>query len=110
MGIYIQYIIHSLLLIFDPKCGGLCGGGGVSIVFIEKQCFLISCFLHVLRTNKLIFPVGGGGWGACVKKMVVLASEPVGGRSRTTELPCFQCAKLDLYSKNVKCYIYIKNS
>ena len=24
------------------------------------------------------------------KKIVVLASEPVGGRSRATELPCFQ--------------------
>ena len=25
----------------------------------------------------------------CIYKMVVLASEPVGGRSRATELPCF---------------------
>ena len=28
---------------------------------------------------------GGGG----IKTIVVLASEPVGGRSRATELPCF---------------------
>ena len=29
------------------------------------------------------FLCGGGGWG-------VLASEPVGGRSRATELPCYK--------------------
>ena len=58
--IYIQYILHSLVLIFESKCGG-----------IRKQYFFISCFLRVLSKN------------------VVLASEPVGGRSRATELPCW---------------------
>ena len=42
---------------------------------LEKQLFLIS-----FRE----------GWrGAGVKQIVKLASEPVGGRSRVTELPCF---------------------
>ena len=33
VGIYIQYILHSLVLIFETKCGGW---------------FFISCFLRVL--------------------------------------------------------------
>ena len=56
VGIYMQYIIHSVVLIFDPKRGG----GGV-----------------------------------------VLASEPVGGRSRATGLPCFirnSCTTHTLFS------------
>ena len=56
VGIYIQYILHSLVLIFDPKC---VWGGGEGV----KN-------------------------GGCKKQIVVLASEPVGRRSRATELPC----------------------
>ena len=44
----------------------------------------------------MLFPTflenrAGGGGGGCKNKqnVVVLASEPVGGRSRATELPCF---------------------
>ena len=109
MGIYIQYILHSLVLIFDPKCG--CGGGGggikkcmllvfpkmfifgnieICIFFVEKS---ISHFMFSLRfmlfstflENKIFQGVGGVNkywWSS-------LASEPVGGRSRATELPCF---------------------
>ena len=54
VGIYMQYIIHSVVLIFDPKRGG-----------------------------------------------VVLASEPVGGRSRANEFPCFirnSCTTHTLFS------------
>ena len=36
-----DYILYSLVLIFDPVGGGL-------QFFLEKQFFLISCFLHVL--------------------------------------------------------------
>ena len=32
---------------------------------------------------------GGGGGGGVNNMFVVLASEPVGGRSRVIELPCF---------------------
>ena len=64
MGISIQYILRSLVLIFYPN--GVGGGGGVKII-LEKQT------------------LGGGGKQKCV----VLAADPVGGRSRATELPCF---------------------
>ena len=39
---------------------------------------------------KNVFRGGGGGilYQIYIKKIVVLASEPVGGRSRATELPC----------------------
>ena len=87
VGIYIQYVLHSLVLIF-----------------------MISCFLHVFdisnifRKHNFCFAMGRGG--GVVKKIVckihkakyirvpglreqvMLASEPVGGRSRATELPC----------------------
>ena len=39
---------------------------------------------NIFRKKKNFSRVGGG-----VKKKVLLASEPVGGRSRATELPCY---------------------
>ena len=41
---------------------------------------------------------GGGGGGYIYIKIVVLASEPVGGRSRATELPCFILMYIRLYT------------
>ena len=55
-------------------------GGGV-----KKINFTIFvCSFHVFFAFYAIF-LGGGG----IEKIVVLASEPVGGRSRVTELPCY---------------------
>ena len=69
MGIYIQYILHSLVLIFDPKGGGGVWGGGVysdwmlfeffmKYIFLEKQFFLTSCFFFAFYEKKFC---GGGG-------------------------------------------------
>ena len=65
MEIYIKYIHNSNVLIFDPKCVG--GGGGLSKrhFFIEKQFFLISCFLRVFMLFPTFFEdnyFAGAGW------------------------------------------------
>ena len=49
--------------------------------FLEKHFFLISFRVFYAIGN--LYPI------YILKKIVVLASEPVGGRSRATELPCF---------------------
>ena len=43
MGIYIQYIINCLVLIFDPKGGG----GDVGVIFFRKT--IISHFVFSSR-------------------------------------------------------------
>ena len=67
------------VLIFEIKCGG----GGVhffvrrtrlSHFMFSSHFMLFPTFLENLVMSKII---------------VVLASEPVGGRSRATELPCY---------------------
>ena len=40
------------------------------------------------------------------KKMVVLASEPVGGRSRATELPCFYSFYFFPLDQELKFYLF----
>ena len=59
--------------------------------------------------RKQNFPGGGGG----VVVFVELASEPVGGRSRATELPCFKINILFLnetyLSAVVGMYMYEEN-
>ena len=81
-------ILYSLVLIFDLKhikfFGGEGGGGGV--IF----------FLHFRKT--IVDRDSGNLYLIYIyKKIVVLASEPVGGRYRVTELPCFlKCAKDDI--------------
>ena len=40
---------------------------------------------------------GGGGGGGCKNKFIVLASEPVGGISRATELSCLSLAHVQKY-------------
>ena len=43
----------------------------------------------MLFSNFLEKKFSGGGGGEVSTKIVVLVSEPVGGRSRVTELPCY---------------------
>ena len=50
--------------------------------------FAFYAISNIFRKN-YFFSGGGGGGRVSRKKIVVLASEPVGGRSRATELPCF---------------------
>ena len=73
MGIHIQYILHSLFLIFDAKCGGDVwggGGGGVYIFFIRKT--ILSHFIFSSRF--MLFPTfierkQNSGGGECVNKI-----------------------------------------
>ena len=52
----------------------------------------MGCCLHFLE-------VGGGGVSKYLKKKkIVLASEPVSGRSRVTELPCYFCECVPKYT------------
>ena len=67
------------------------GGGGCTFLFIRKT--ILSHFIFSSRF--MLFPTfierkqnSGGGGGSVSTKFVVLAAEPVGGRSRATELPC----------------------
>ena len=109
MGIYISNIIlYSLVLIFDLKhikCGGGSGGGGggggnIFLAFYaisnisrknnsgnKKQNIFLFKKTIVDRDNGNLYPMY-----IVYRKttIVVLASEPVGGRSRATELPCFR--------------------
>ena len=81
---FILYILHSLVLIFDPKGGG--GGGGVggggrvvkkiviSFLIVIGCCLnfawniffrktILSHFMFFLRVLGIIFPRGLGAWG-----------------------------------------------
>ena len=128
VGIFIQYIHYSLVLIFYFSGGG--GGCNVFLPFYaisnisrRKQILGIKYFSFNVFfvffyarsiSNILRFFLGNiekcpitywlNGWwfpqivdrdsGSLYpiymyKKCVVLASEPVGGRSRATELPCY---------------------
>ena len=85
VGSYIQHILHSLVLIFYPKGGG---GWGVKKTNVRKT--ILSHFMFSSRF--MLFPtflenkfLRGGGGGQNKQNFVVLASEPVGGRSRATE-------------------------
>ena len=66
------------------------GGGGCTFLFIRKT--ILSHFIFSSRF--MLFPTcierkqNSGGGGSVSTKFVVLAAEPVGGRSRATELPC----------------------
>ena len=70
MGICIQYILYSLVLIFF-----ILSVGGCQFFYLEKQYFLISCFLRVVCY--FLFPTflenkifrGGGGGGSGVKML-----------------------------------------
>ena len=66
------------------------GGGGCKFLFIRK-----TIFSHFIFSSRfMLFPTfierkqNSGGGGGVSTKFVVLAAEPVGGRSRATELPC----------------------
>ena len=61
--------------------------------FMFSSCFM----LFPTFFGNTIFWGGGGGLS---NKIVVLASEPVGGRSRSTELPCY------IIVTNVYAYIF----
>ena len=61
------------------------GGGGGGNFCVKFHVFFVLYAISNIFWNKTFFRGGGGG----VKQIVVLASEPVGGRSRATELPCF---------------------
>ena len=54
---------------------------------------------HVDRDSGNLYPI-------YIYKIVVLASEPVGGRSRATELPCFSYIKLMQYMTYILFYMY----
>ena len=66
------------------------GGGGVHFYLLGKQYFLNLIF----SSRFMLFPTfierkqNSGGGGSVPTKFVVLAAEPVGERSRATELPC----------------------
>ena len=76
---------------------GVVWGGGVIFflhfmlfpTFLEKNNKKQNIFLFrktiVDRDSGNLYPI------YIYKQIVVLASEPVGGRSRVTELPCFSC-------------------
>ena len=53
----------------------------------EKKFFLISCFFAFYAISNIFRKQISPG-GQNKQSFVVLASEPVGGRSRVTELPC----------------------
>ena len=66
--------------------GVVWGGGGV-IFFLHFMLF--PTFPEKNNSgNKKQFGNSGNLYPIYKKKIVVLASEPVGGRSRATELPC----------------------
>ena len=69
-------------MIFDPKCGG---GGGYKFFFRKTT------FSFMFSSRFMLFPTflekEFSGVGVS-KKSVGLASEPVGGKSQATELPC----------------------
>ena len=44
-NLYPIYILHSLVLIFDPKGGGGLGGGGVKKLFFSHFMFSLSFML-----------------------------------------------------------------
>ena len=72
VGIYIQYILHSLVLTFDPKSVGVvCVGGGGGGVKIKNKnlefCFMFSSRFMLFRTFLEKEHFGGGGEGG-VKK------------------------------------------
>ena len=71
------------------------GGSGVSICFLEKQYFLVFFAFYFYAIYNIYNNNKDPGKGVS-KKIVVLASEPVGGRSWVIELPCFP-------KKYVKC-------
>ena len=54
------------------------------------------CFPQIVdsRDSENLYPI----YIKQTKKIVVLASEPVGGRSWATELPCFLCFSILVYS------------
>ena len=68
------------------------GGGNIFLAFyaISKKKYLgiKNNFIKTIvdRDSGNLYPI-------YIKKIVVLASEPVGGRSRVTELPCFLIIK-----------------
>ena len=72
------------------------GGGGVSIFFMKNNTFSFMFFGFLFSSRFMLFPTflvktkfsRGGGGGQ--NKIVVLASELVGGRSQVTELPCLK--------------------
>ena len=74
------------------------GGGGGVIFFLHFMLF--PTFLEQnnsgnKKQNISLFRItivdrdSGNLYPIYIKKIVVLASEPVGGRSRVTELPCY---------------------
>ena len=73
VNIYISHFMFSTHFMLCPTASKL-------LLFLEKQYFLILCFLRVLCYFLFFiktFPGGGGGGGK--QKMVMFASEPVAG-------------------------------
>ena len=67
-------------------------GGGCTFIYKENNTFSFHIFftfyaISNIYRKKTKFRWGGGGESVSTK-FVVLAAEPVGGRSRATELPC----------------------
>ena len=67
------------------------GGGGCAFIYKENNTFSFHIFftfyaISNIYRKKTKFRWGGGE--SVSTKFVVLAAEPVGGRSRATELPC----------------------
>ena len=63
MGIYIQYILHSLVLIFDPKGGGRVYSDWMLFEFFMKYIFFKnnSFSLHVFSSRFMKNILAGGG-------------------------------------------------
>ena len=62
---YIQYILHSLVLIFDPNFGGGVGGVKKQMFFLENNSFSFHVFFAFDAISNIFrkqFGGGGGGW------------------------------------------------
>ena len=66
------------------------GGGGDAVSKCRQQIFenWVNIFLAFYAISNIFRKKIPGGGGGVTKMFVVLASEPVGGRSRVTGLPC----------------------
>ena len=99
---FVEFFISSHFFAFYAICVNFFTKTIIYHFMFSSRFILFPTFLE---KNEIFRGEGGGGGGCKNNFVVALASEPVGGRSRATELPCSNIIILNELSHSTRVHL-----